>query len=135
VTFVSPLVRQQPTRYAAPPEPIPWWEPLVAYVLVLAAAVLCILAFFFSMSLMGCESNANNCPDLTQSVLDGTVRDVRVAIQLLLGLAVVIGISIHFLAGKLHYAIVWPLAALPLVIGLLTIGWATGLAATPWGHL
>ena len=135
MTCVSPLVRQQPTRYAAPPEPVPWWESLVAYLLILAAAVVCILAFFFSMSLMGCEGNAYNCPDLTQSVQDGTVHDIRIAIQLLLGLALLIGVSIHFIAGKVHYAIVWPVAALPLVIGVLTIGWATGLTASPWGHL
>ena len=114
---------------------MPWWEPLVANLLVGAAVVICIIAFFFSMSLMGCENSTYACPELTQSIQAGSVRDIRVAIHLLLGLALAVAVAVQFLAGRVHFLIVWPIAAIPLVIGLVTIGWATGVAPSPWGQL
>lgn len=132
---MPPLFRRQPKRYAAPPEPVPWWETLVAYLLVLVAAVMCALAFFFSMSLMGCENEPYACPDLTRSVLDGTVGAVRTGVQLLLGLALAAAIAVSVLAGRLHFVLVWALAAVPVVVGVLSLGWSTGAMGSPWGQI
>ena len=114
---------------------MPWWEPLVANVLVGAAAVICILTFFFSMSLMGCEDSPYACPELTQSLQAGSVHDIRIAIHLFLGLALAVAVAVPFLAGRVHFLVVWPIAAIPLVIGIVTIAWATGVAPSPWGQL
>jgi fumarate reductase subunit C len=132
---MPPLLRRQPKRYAAPPIPVPWWEPLVAYLLVLVGAITCALAFFFSISLMGCENEPYACPDLTQSVLDGTVGAVRTGVQVLLGLALLAAIAVGFLAGRLHFALVWLLAAFTVVVGVVGIGWSTGAMVTPWGQI
>jgi hypothetical protein len=132
---MPPLLRRQPKRYAAPPEPVPWWETLVAYLLVLVAAILCSLAFFFSMSLMGCENEPYACPDLTRSALDGTVGEVRTGVQVLLGLALVAAIAVGWLAGRLHFALVWAVAAFTVVVGVVCIGWSTGAMGSPWGQL
>ncbi len=133
---MPPLVRHQPRTYAAPPVPVPWWETLVAYVLVALGVVICTLSFFFAISLLGCEESATGeCTDLTAKIDNGTVSAVRTGIFALLGLAALLCIGVHFLAGRLHFALVWVIAALPPIIGVVTISWATGVTASPWGHL
>lgn len=132
---MSPLVRHQPRGYAAPPVPVPWWETTVAYVLVMLGVIAIALGFFFDMSLLGCENSPYECPEILDQVRDGTVGSVRSGVEVLLVVGVLAGVAVHFLAGKLHFAIVWALAALPLVFGVLAIGWTNGIWASPWGQL
>ena len=135
---MPPLVRTKPTAYAAPTEVVPWWEPAVAYVLLVPGVLLSVLGMPIFLGQWSCgDSRDANCPGGGEALVSTTGSEggiVAAAAGCYL-LVLVAAVVVQLTVGKLHFAIVWSIASLAPVFAVVAYGIITGAIGTPWGQL
>lgn len=135
---MPPLVRPKPTRYAAPTDhPVPWWEGVVAYVILVPGVIIWAAGLPVFLGLWGCageqEAVCLGVADLlATSGNQGAIIRTAAACYVL---ALVAMVLVQLLVGRLHFALVWALAILVPVLGVLGYAIMTGGLGTPWGKL
>jgi len=137
LTAVPPLVRKKRKGYAAPQEPVPWWEGVVAYLILVPGILVWAVGLPVFLGLWGC-AGSDDAACLGVDQLLATSGDqgaiVRLAALCYL-LAIIAAVVVQLTVGRLHFAIVWGLAVSVLVLSGLGIGIISGLLGTPWGRL
>ena len=54
---MPPLVRPKPTHYAAPQDPVPWWEGVVAYLILVPGVIIWAVGIPVFLGLWGCSGS------------------------------------------------------------------------------
>jgi hypothetical protein len=134
---VPPLVRRKRKGYAAPQDPVPWWEGVVAYLLLVPGVLVWAGGMPVFLGFWGCaESDKTACLGIDQLLSstgdEGTV--IRAAAFCYL-FAMLAAVAVQLTVGRLHFAIVWTMAVSVVVLSLLGIGIMSGVLGTPWGQL
>jgi hypothetical protein len=134
---MPPLVRPKAKRYAAPTDPVPWWEGVVAYLILVPGVLVWAVGLPVFMGLWGCageqEAVCLGVDDLlATSGNQGAIIRTAAACY---ALALVAAILVQVMVGRLHFAIVWTLALLVPVLSVIGYGIMTGGLGTPWGKL
>jgi len=134
---VPPLLRAKPKSYAAPQEPVPWWEGVVAYLILTPAVIMLVVGLPLFLGLWSCIGTDDGaCLGVDQvvasSVNPGAVIRAAATCYLLVFLG---ALAVQLTVGRLHFVLVWTIAALVLVLGVLGYGIISGSIDTPWGQL
>lgn len=134
---MPPLVRPKPTRYAAPTEPVPWWEGVVAYLILVPGVIVWAVGLPVFLGFWGCAGSKDAACLGVDDLLNTTGNQamiIRTAAVCYL-LALVAMVLVQLLVGRLHFAIVWLLAISVPVLSVLGYAIMTGGVGTPWGKL
>jgi hypothetical protein len=134
---MPPLVRPKQKRYAAPVDPVPWWEGVVAYLILVPGVILWMVGLPVFLGLWGCAGSDNVACLGVDELLETTgdqAAIVRTA-ALCYFVALVAMIVVQLAVGRLHFAIVWTVALLVPVLSVLGYGIMSGGIGTPWGKL
>ena len=134
---MPPLLRAKPKRYAAPQDPVPWWEGVVAYVILVPGVITWAVGVPVFLGLWGC-SGSQDAACLGVDQLLATSGDQGAIIRTAAAcyvLALIAMVLVQLGVGRLHFAIVWTLALLVPVLSVLGYGIMSGGLGTPWGKL
>jgi hypothetical protein len=134
---MPPLVRRKPTRYAAPTEPVPWWEGVVAYLVLVPGVIVWAVGIPVFLGFWGCAGSKNVACLGVDDLLHTSGNEaaiIRTAAACYL-LALVAMVLVQVYVGRLHFAFVWLLATSVPVLSVLGYAIMTGGVGTPWGKL
>jgi hypothetical protein len=134
---MPPLVRHKAKRYAAPQDEVPWWEGVVAYLILAPGVLIWAAGLPVFLGLWGCAGSSETvCLGVDELLAtsgdQGAIVRTAAACYLLALIAMVLA---QLGIGKLHYAIVWSLALLVPVLSVIGYGVISGGFGTPWGKL
>lgn len=133
---MPPLVRHQPKGYAAPQIPVPWYEATVAYLLLAPGVLTWPIGLILYLTQSSCEGTVvEQCSGLSLVSTTGSLTGILHTVQVLYLLGFLGMTATQFTMRKLHFVIVWSLAAFTLVVSLLAIAVIAGFIDTPWGGL
>ena len=134
---MPPLVRHKPKRYAAPTDPVPWWEGVVAYLILVPGVILWAVGLPVFLGFWGCAGSKNaaclGIDDLLQTT-GNQAAIIRTAAACYF-FALVAMVLVQLLVGRLHYLLVWALAISVPALSVLGYAIMTGGVGTPWGKL
>jgi len=134
---MPPLVRPKPKRYAAPTDPVPWWEGVVAYLILVPGVILWAVGLPVFLGFWGCAGSKDaaclGIDDLlaTSGNQSAIIRTAAACYFL----ALVAMVLVQLLVGRLHFLLVWALAISVPVLSVLGYAIMTGGLGTPWGKL
>ena len=134
---MPPLVRRKPTRYAAPTEPVPWWEGVVAYLVLVPGVIVWAVGIPVFLGFWGCAGSKNVACLGVDDLLHTSGNEaaiIRTAAACYL-LALVAMVLVQLCVGRLHFGLVWLLAISVPVLSVLGYAIMTGGVGTPWGKL
>ena len=132
-----PLVRKFPKLANTPPPYVPWWEPIVPYILLLPGVLTWFVGGAVFMGYWACAGDDTaDCVsvDLLRSSTGeytGIVRTVAV----LYAVSAICAVLVQLTVRKLHFAIVWTMAATCTATAIAAIMILNGVIGTPWGRL
>ncbi len=120
---MPPLVRHQPKGYAAPPEPVPWYEAVFAYVLVMPGVLVWFVGIPVTISYWDCtgEEGGLRCRingELLQSST-GAYGGIVAAAAICFGVSMLCAVLVQLLMRRLHFLVVWAIALLGSVSGIV----------------
>ena len=131
------LVRKFPKGHAVPQPRVPWYEAVVAYVILVPAALSWFVGAALMVSYWSCSaSSAGVCTsaDLLRSST-GSYTGIVLTAALAYVVAICCAVAVQVTVRKLHFLLVWALALLCVVASWYAYGVLSGLYPTPWGHL
>ncbi len=129
-------MRHQPKRYAAPQFTVPWWEATVAYLLLAPGVLTWPLGLILYLTQSACTgSTAEQCSGASLVSTTGSMTGIHHTVLALYLLAFLGATATQLTVRKLHFGIVWSIAAFTLVASLLAVAVIMGWADTPWGGL
>ena len=134
---MPPLVRHKQKRYAAPTEPVPWWEGVVAYLILVPGVIVWAVGLPVFLGLYGCAGSKDaaclGIDELLQT--SGSQSAIIYTAAACYFLALVAMVLVQLLVGKLHFLLVWALAISVPLLSVLGYAIMTGGVGTPWGKL
>lgn len=132
---VPPLVRHFPTGLAMVQPKVPWYEPTVAYLIVIPAVIVWFLSIPLNIVYSQCLDPVQcSSADLLESTTESYVGIVWSAAALH-AVAIICAVVVQLTMRKLHFLIVWAIALLCLGSSVLAYGIISGAVGTPWGQL
>jgi hypothetical protein len=132
-----PLVRKFPKSANTPPPYVPWWEPVVPYLLLTPGVLTWFVGGVVFAGYWACaDENSPGCVsvDLLRSSTGdytGIVRTVAVCYAV----SVICAVLVQLTVRKLHFAIVWVMAGLCTATAITAVLILNGNIGTPWGRL
>ena len=136
-TQTHPLVRKFPKSANTPPPYVPWWEPVVPYVLMIPGVLTWFVGGAVFVGYWTCAGNDTaECvsTDLLRSSTGdytGIVRTVATCYAVSMICAVLVQLTVR----KLHFLIVWAMALICSVTAIYAFMVLNGIVGTPWGRL
>ncbi len=131
------LVRKFPKGHAVPQPRVPWYEAVVAYVILVPAVLSWFVGAALIVSYWSCSgSSAGVCTsgDLLRSST-GSYTGIVLTAAVAYFVAVCCAVAVQITVRKLNFLLVWALALLCLAASWYAYGVLSGLYPTPWGHL
>jgi hypothetical protein len=131
------LVRKFPKGHAIPQPKVPWYEAVVAYIILVPAVLSWFVGAALIVSYWSCSrSSGGVCTsaDLLQSST-GSYTGIVLTAALLYFVALSCAIAVQLTVRKLHFLLVWGLALMCVAASWYAYGVLSGLYPTPWGHL
>ncbi len=135
---MPPLVRRQPKQHAAPQVAVPWYEPTVAYLLVMPGVLVWFVGIPVLISYWECTGAGNFRCSLNGELLQptsGQYGGIVAAAAICLGLSLLGAALVQLLVRKLHFLLVWAIAALASTASIVGYMVIAGYIGTPWGQL
>lgn len=132
-----PLTRKFSTANAIEQPKVPWYEPTVAYLILVPTALLWIFGGIVFLDYFSCGTGRRSgCAgaNLLESTT-GSYTGIVWTVGLLFVLSLVCAGCVQFRMGRWHFLIVWPLALVALGTALLAYLIISGTVGTPWGSL
>jgi hypothetical protein len=132
-----PLTRKFTTANAIENPKVPWYEPTVAYLILIPTGLLVMFGGLIFLDYFSCgRGGRSGCAgaNLLESTTGSYTGIVRV-VGLLFLLAVLCAVVVQFRIGRWHFLMVWSLAVLALGFALLGYLIISGTVGTPWGSL
>jgi hypothetical protein len=133
-----PLVRKFPKTTATPPPEVPWWEVVVPYVLIMPGILSWFVGIPVALGYLSCGGDVpqQGCggADLLRSTT-GTYNGIIRTLIVLYAVAVVCAIAMQLTVRKLHFALVWVMAAVTTAASVAAFMIVSGVIGTPWGKL
>jgi hypothetical protein len=131
------LVRKFPKGHAVPQPRVPWYEAVVAYVILVPAVLSWFVGAALIVSYWSCsDSSAGVCTsgDLLRSST-GSYTGIVLTAAFAYLVAVCCAVTVQITVRKLNFLLVWALALLCVAASWYAYGVLSGLYPTPWGHL
>jgi hypothetical protein len=131
------LVRKFPKGHAVPQPRVPWYEAVVAYVILVPAVLSWFVGAALIVSYWSCsDSSASVCTsgDLLRSST-GSYTGIVLTAAFAYVVAVSCAVTVQITVRKLNFLLVWALALLCVAASWYAYGVLSGLYPTPWGHL
>jgi hypothetical protein len=132
-----PLTRRFTTANAIENPKVPWYEPTVAYLILIPTGLLIIFAGIVFVDYFSCgRDGRSQCGGATLlESTTGSYTGIVWSVGLLLLLSVLCAAIVQFRMGRWHFLIIWSLAALALGSAVLAYLIISGAVGTPWGSL
>jgi hypothetical protein len=134
---MPPLLRHKQKRYAAPTDPVPWWEGAVAYLILVPGVIVWAVGLPVFLGFYGCSGSKDaaclGIDELLQT--SGNQSAIIYTAAACYVLALVAMVLVQLLVGKLHFLLVWALAISVPLLSALGYAIMTGGVGTPWGEL
>ena len=131
------LVRKFPKGHAVPQPKVPWYETVVAYVILVPAVISWFVGAVLLVSYWSCRENTRGVctsADLLQSST-GSYTGIVLTAAFFYLIAVCCAVAVQLVVRKLHFLLVWTLALICVAASWYAYGVLSGLYPTPWGHL
>jgi hypothetical protein len=131
------LIRKFPKGHAVPPPHVPWYEAVVAYLILIPAVISWFVGVFLLVSYWSCsEASAGVCTssDLLRSST-GSYTGIVLTAAFAYVVAICCAVAVQLSVRKLYFLLVWGMALLCLAASWFAYGVLSGLYPTPWGHL
>lgn len=132
-----PLVRKFPKGHAIAPPNVPWYEAVVAYLVLVPAVISWFVGALLLVSYWSCSENSTGVctsADLLRSST-GSYTGIVLTAAFCYLVAVCCAVAVQLTVRKLHFLLVWALALVCLAMSWYAYGVLSGLYSTPWGHL
>jgi hypothetical protein len=116
---------------------VPWYEAVVAYVILVPAVVSWFVGAVLMVSYWSCSGNSGGVctsADLLRSST-GSYTGIVLTAALFYLVAVCCAVAVQLTVRKLHFLLVWGLALVCLGASWYAYGVMSGLYSTPLGHL
>jgi hypothetical protein len=131
------LVRKFPKGHAVPQPKVPWYEAVVAYLILVPAVLSWFVGGALLVSYWSCSGSSGGVctsSDLLASST-GSYTGIIVTAAFLYLVAIACAITVQLTVRQLHFLLVWGLALGCVAASWYAYGVLSGLYPTPWGHL
>jgi hypothetical protein len=131
------LVRKFPKGHAIPQPKVPWYEAVVAYVILVPAVLSWFVGVVLLVSYWSCpESSGGPCigADLLRSST-GSYTGIVLTAAFCYLVAITCAVAVQLTVRKLFFPLVWGLSLVCVAASWYAYGVLSGLYPTPWGHL
>ena len=134
---VVQLVRKFPKGHAIPPPKVPWYEAVVAYVILVPAVLSWFVGGALLVSYWSCSGTTGGVctsADLLRSST-GSYTGIVLTAAFAYVVAICCAVAVQLTVRKLHFLLVWGIAVVCVAASWYAYGVLSGLYPTPWGHL
>lgn len=130
------LVRRFPKGHAIPQPKVPWYESVVAYLILIPAVLSWFVGGPLLLTYWSCSGGARGfCSSDLLASSTGSYTGIVVAAAVTYLLALSFALATQFTVRKLHFVLVWSFALGCLLTSAYGLGVLSGMAGTPWGRL